>query len=542
MLVRGGFSGVIAPRFLATAYVFIALTAVVALSWKECVGLAVFVALLALLRDRTLAAATVGAVAVTAGTAAVVARGDGAGVAWFATLMRTITVVVVAAQLVLVAAGVWKSRPRRGPLLTAALTCVALGLLSAATGLVLGAWSSIGVAYPLLSCGLFLIAVSPGAVRVPGRALLVSVAAFPLLVGVGKLSAGRIVATRDPRGGWDDMVAHYQRAVWLDPTGLAPRRELAYSLAAGGRVGAALSILEGAMGLRGLDVGSPRMRAIAEAEVGLWSHAVFSMAPSARFEGQEWLELGGLLADEVESRRAASRAHLNLAWYLRLSDREEEAAEVLRQALLAGPQLRGLHYNLGLLLEDMSLSSLAAMEFEAESLVFPDSPDTWLRDSPETEHAGHLDTLLEAESMRATVGKPFEEGWGLYGAGELEDGFFLEDGGWRALGVVAQGSRADGVWPIMTVWLDQSEAGRWVVCGDSWTPYWLVGGFAPGAHSLRVRFENDYSSPDGSEDRNLWVDKVVMVRPTGAEPLEELLGKLCLERVRILGGTIVLGR
>jgi hypothetical protein len=36
------------------------------------------------------------------------------------------------------------------------------------------------------------------------------------------------------------MVAHYQRAIWLDPTGLAPRRQLAHSLSMAGRVEAAL--------------------------------------------------------------------------------------------------------------------------------------------------------------------------------------------------------------------------------------------------------------------------------------------------------------
>lgn len=534
------FPDIAAVRILPPAYVIVALLALGVLGWKECMGLGLLILVLVLVLDRTFAAVAAGAAVVAAGTAAVAARTDGLAVAWFGGVMRVATVAVLVVQVCTIAALAWKCRPRRGSLLTGGATCVAVGLLVGMMGAVLGRWSSLATAYPLVSCGLFLMAASSCRAPRPARSLLVVVAAIPVLLGAGKLVAGRIVAARDPTGTWDDLVAHYQRAVWLDPTGLAPRRELAYNLATGGRVAAALAVLESAVGLDGVEAASARMRAVTEAEVGLWSHAVFSMVPDASFGGGEWDELGALLAAEVESRRSASRAHLNLAWYLRLSDRQEEAAEVLREALLAGPQLRGLHYNLGLLLEDMRLKSLARMEFEAELVVFQDSPDAWLQAATDTAYSQQADTLLDIESMRATVGKPAERGWGLYGEGELEGGFFLGEGGWRALGFVAQGSRADGVWPIMSVWLDQAEAGRWVVCGNAWTTYWLVGAFAPGAHSLRVRFENDYSTPDGSEDRNLWVDFVAIVPPKDSTSPEDLLARLGLERVRILGGPAAL--
>ena len=108
------------------------------------------------------------------------------------------------------------------------------------------------------------------------------------------------------------------QSVWLDPTGLAPRRELAHTMAMSGRVEEALGVLEEAAGLKGLDVPTPTLRAISEAEVGLWSHAVFTLFPDGRAAGREWEELGDLLSSEVEVRPAASQAHLNMAWFLRL--------------------------------------------------------------------------------------------------------------------------------------------------------------------------------------------------------------------------------
>ncbi len=524
------------PRYLLLAYVALAFPAFVALSWKECLGLGVAILLLAFLMDESVAATAASAATVAAGAAALAGGTDGLNALWFRVLVHVARVGMAGAQLGILAVLIFRLHPRRGARLTAGATCVAIGLFIVAATVVLGEWSALGVAYAAGSAGLFLVATSAWSAMIPRRRMLLALMVVPLLMGAGKLGAGRIVAARDPKGGWDDLVAHYQRAVWLDPTGLAPRRELAYSFAAGGKVATALEVLQTAVGLNGLEVPSRRMRAVSEAEVGLWSHAVFAFLQNDRLAGQDWEELGALLTGEVDTHRSASRAHLNMAWYLRLSGREEEATEVLREALLAGPNLRGLHYNLGLLLEDMRLKSLASMEYEAEAILFPDSPDAWLKRSDRSvESQG--DTLLEAESMEATVGKPAEDGWGLYGEGELRGGFFLNAGGWRAIGVVAQGSRAEEMWPIMTVWLDGTEAGRWVVCGRSWIAYWLVGAFAPGAHTIRVRFENDCSSPDGSEDRNLWVDRVITVLPTGAEPREDLLGRLGLERVRIFGGT-----
>jgi hypothetical protein len=514
--------------------VVVAFPALVALSWKECFGLTVLLLVLLTVLERSHATVAAGSVVVAAGAAALAGGSDGLAVAWLSVPLRVLGTALVVMQLVVVAMVTVRHRPRPGVLLTAGLTCLAVGGVVGITGLLLAPGATLRSAYPLLSVGLLLAAVSSSGGDPPAGGWLLVAAVVPLVLGSGKLMAGRIVAARDREGGWDEMVAHYQRAIWLDPTGLAPRRELAHSLSMAGRVEAALEVLRDAAGLTGLDVPSPAMRAVSEAEVGLWSHAAFTLMPKGEPAGRDWEELGSRLRSEVESRRTASRAHLNMAWYLRLSGRSDESAEVLRTALLAGPRLRGLHYNLGIILEEKRLKTLAQLEFEAEVALYPDSPDAWLKVADE-ESGATVETLLEAEMMHATVGRPAETGWGLFGEGELQGGFFLPEGGWRALGVVARGSKAENVWPVMSVWLDESEAGKWLVCGTAWTSYWLAGRFAPGAHLIRVRFENDFTSADASEDRNLWVDKIVVTPAQQTAAPDSLLARLGLERVRLVG-------
>ena len=85
-------------------------------------------------------------------------------------------------------------------------------------------------------------------------------------------------------------------------------------------------------------------------------------------------------------------------------------------------------------------------------------------------------------------------------------------------GILARGTPADGIWPSCRVSIDGEPLGVAGVEGDSWQTVTCFGQVEKGRHEVSVAFINDGGNPQRREDRNLFVDKVLIARdePGGA--------------------------
>jgi hypothetical protein len=83
------------------------------------------------------------------------------------------------------------------------------------------------------------------------------------------------------------------------------------------------------------------------------------------------------------------------------------------------------------------------------------------------------------------------------------------------VGVLAKGTPCSGVYPVAQVAVDGKPLGA-VSVTDQWETTCIVGRVSAGRHTLSVSFINDASDPP-REDRNLWVDKVLVARDDNAD-------------------------
>ncbi|MFV0665969.1 carbohydrate-binding domain-containing protein [Denitromonas sp.] len=80
----------------------------------------------------------------------------------------------------------------------------------------------------------------------------------------------------------------------------------------------------------------------------------------------------------------------------------------------------------------------------------------------------------------------------------------------NSLTVFARGRSAVGVAPTMEVWIEGVLAGTFAVSSSDYQPYSVA--VSPGlqASQIEVVFTNDYYDPNAGEDRNLYVEKIVV--------------------------------
>ena len=122
----------------------------------------------------------------------------------------------------------------------------------------------------------------------------------------------------------------------------------------------------------------------------------------------------------------------------------------------------------------------------------------------------------DAATMTASVGGATAGGWNLWSNGYLSTNHTVT-AGQSTLTVTAYGSVAAGVWPHMIVSVDGAPIGDTFVSATSWADYAFPFTAAAGTtHEVRVTFDNDYCST--TEDRNLYVAKLVVGCGTGAPP------------------------
>jgi endoglucanase len=116
-------------------------------------------------------------------------------------------------------------------------------------------------------------------------------------------------------------------------------------------------------------------------------------------------------------------------------------------------------------------------------------------------------STYEAESMYHSTGGTTQDGWLIWGNGFISTNHGFTSGA-TTLTVVAKGAIAAGVWPHMVVTVNGVRVGEATVSVTNWTQYAFRFNASAGTQEIRVVFDNDATT--STEDRNLFVDKVMV--------------------------------
>jgi len=121
---------------------------------------------------------------------------------------------------------------------------------------------------------------------------------------------------------------------------------------------------------------------------------------------------------------------------------------------------------------------------------------------------------VECESMTPQERMPHFRSFGtsvaLACSGYVSKPVEVASPGRYTLALVARGSPAEGVYPIVAISLGQKELGRVELTSSAWRTYPLAADLPQGPHDLRLTFTNDLTA--AGEDRNLYLDKLVFYR------------------------------
>ena len=82
--------------------------------------------------------------------------------------------------------------------------------------------------------------------------------------------------------------------------------------------------------------------------------------------------------------------------------------------------------------------------------------------------------------------------------------------------VAARGEPAAGGWPHAVVTLDGRPLGELTAATRAWRDYRLDVELPAGRHVLRLTYDNDLQDTQAHEDRNLYLQQVVIERSKGA--------------------------
>jgi hypothetical protein len=126
---------------------------------------------------------------------------------------------------------------------------------------------------------------------------------------------------------------------------------------------------------------------------------------------------------------------------------------------------------------------------------------------------------VEAEAMMPSAGsgQAATGGYLLFTNGTLTTTFNAPGAGSYNITVRAYGSLAGGIGPNMDLIVDGTTVKTWVVSNlapYAAQPVFTIPNLTAGNHNISIGFSNDATI--NMADRNLWVDNVVLVGPTGA--------------------------
>lgn len=121
-------------------------------------------------------------------------------------------------------------------------------------------------------------------------------------------------------------------------------------------------------------------------------------------------------------------------------------------------------------------------------------------------------SAVEAETLTPMANFKFFEKQGdvisMPTNGYVEGPIRFATGGRYRIGIVAKGTPADGIYPIVALQLDNRIIGQVEIKSDGYSTHYIVADLPAGTVNLRLRFTNDLWRPEKGEDRNLWVDRL----------------------------------
>jgi hypothetical protein len=120
---------------------------------------------------------------------------------------------------------------------------------------------------------------------------------------------------------------------------------------------------------------------------------------------------------------------------------------------------------------------------------------------------------IECEQMTPQPGMPFFSNQGSFAAlacnGYIERDIQVAAAGRYTLEIVASGTPAAGVFPLVAIVIDGQQVGQVQLTSGNWRPYSLDLDLAAGTHQFRLLFTNDLNA--AGEDRNLMLDRATFV-------------------------------
>lgn len=98
----------------------------------------------------------------------------------------------------------------------------------------------------------------------------------------------------------------------------------------------------------------------------------------------------------------------------------------------------------------------------------------------------------------------FNSGWIFYGDGTKSVEFNADSGGQYILEFIANGTPADGDWPIVVIKVNKAVVGKLKVASPVWLTYKMPINLSAGKNRISISFINDLVSKNG-EDRNCFI-------------------------------------
>jgi hypothetical protein len=170
-----------------------------------------------------------------------------------------------------------------------------------------------------------------------------------------------------------------------------------------------------------------------------------------------------------------------------------------------------------------------------------------------TPRAGEMVDGLFTRSLEGKRPQSYEvEGWELEGqiverrepgvafatVGSASAEIDFPKTGTYVIGLVARGTPCEGVYPVARVAVDGQRLGDVPVWQQDWHTATTFGRVEKGRHDLSVAFTNDGSDPP-REDRNLYVDKVLVAHDDGGDRVDFLTTPPAVAVTRCGKGTLV---
>ncbi|MBM3335181.1 tetratricopeptide repeat protein [Candidatus Sumerlaeota bacterium] len=120
-------------------------------------------------------------------------------------------------------------------------------------------------------------------------------------------------------------------------------------------------------------------------------------------------------------------------------------------------------------------------------------------------------TVFEARLMNPTAGRPADRGWVLLGKGEFSRPFVVHSTGRYSISLIARGSPAIGIWPIVNISIDDQPVAQQYINSPVWNLFEMSRVLLSGTHTIRLAFVNDDVAPGPSGgDRSFCLDRVII--------------------------------